>query len=182
MAGHSTCAPGDDEPCDSLSPHACRPSFGVTNIVVYHGSDPVRRVGGARRRRVPGDDGVRAAHLRIPEAAAVRHWLLVDDSPGGAANHRTCGDDGGGDCHCVLFRHDHGLFLGMGGLLVAALSTKERSVRAVLARLPAASATSPDIRRSMSSMSACCGRSAAKSCPSYWSPVNLPAGSRCAFR
>jgi hypothetical protein len=31
-----------------------------------------------------------------------------------------------------LFRHDHGLFLGMGGLLVAALSTKERSVRAVL--------------------------------------------------
>ena len=81
-----------------------------------------------------------------------------------------------------LFRHDHGLFLGMGGLLVAALSTKERSVRAVLARLPAASATSPDIRRSMSSMSACCGRSAAKSCPSYWSPVNLPAGSRCAFR
>ena len=101
MAGHSTCAPGDDEPCDSLSPHACRPSFGVTNIVVYHGSDPVRRVGGARRRRVPGDDGVRAAHLRIPEAAAVRHWLLVDDSPGGAANHRTCGDDGGGGCHRV---------------------------------------------------------------------------------
>jgi hypothetical protein len=31
-----------------------------------------------------------------------------------------------------LFRHDHGLFLGIGGLLVAALSTKERSVRAVL--------------------------------------------------
>ena len=31
-----------------------------------------------------------------------------------------------------LFRHDHGLFLGIGGLLVAALSTKERSVHAVL--------------------------------------------------
>jgi hypothetical protein len=31
-----------------------------------------------------------------------------------------------------LFRHDHGLFLGTGGLLVAALSTKEPNVRAVL--------------------------------------------------
>ncbi|HKH72790.1 MAG TPA: hypothetical protein VKA59_15630 [Vicinamibacterales bacterium] len=31
-----------------------------------------------------------------------------------------------------LFRHDHGLFLGTGGLLVAALSTKERTVRAAL--------------------------------------------------
>ena len=31
-----------------------------------------------------------------------------------------------------LFRHDHGLFLGIGGLLVAALSTPERTTRALL--------------------------------------------------